>query len=144
MELLFDIFEPTPPKRTKTGAKTASYEEINIRKRRLEWNISPSSIKEPRRPGQVAVNSISQEISLAAGANPSFFPYVRFGINKAPWAPSILEHEQATDHFVGKMRAYRSTQPMGVQQYCLYRLRFIMAASTDGAFERFGWGLCAI
>ena len=100
--------------------------------------IGPQSIAEPIRYDRPMADANSHEIALVACANPSFAPYVRLEFGRAPWAPSIIEHEQAMGLFIGKMKKYQSAQPIITHHYCLYSLRFISIGSISDGFSLFG------
>ena len=82
--------------------------------------------------------AISQELANASNSNPVCAPYIRVDYSKLHWIPSIIEHEGALHSSKSKMRQYKSLRPLLVQQYVLYRLRFITSASLCKAFGNFG------
>ena len=134
MDLRVDISELFPaPTKNRAGAKSAACGEIDTPKRRADGEIDFAPIKAPLRPDRSMANAIAQEMSAAAGSNPSS-PYARFGYGENPWASSILEHESAMETSKANTKQYRPSRPMGAQQYFLYRLRFIKGDSQYYAY----------
>ena len=56
---------------------------------------------------------------------------------RKPWGPPIIEHQKAIDAWKAAVRNYSNPQPASIQQYLLYRFRFISAADIAHDFDSF-------
>ena len=139
LKFTIDIFELFPPPRRNTGTNQRTlFEDVRIPLSLRNSHIHFSLVSDPIRPDRSTTNAISQEMANAANSNPVSIPYVHVDYFKRPWIQSIIEHENASNSFKIKMKQYKSLHPLSIQQYVLYRLRFIMATALCKAFDNFG------
>ena len=138
MKMLLGLLEVIPPTLNQRANRPVAFEEVVLHKRLKDYNIPFPNIATVLRPDQKMCNAISEIIASAANVQPPFEPYVVVDVKKPPWRVGKDEHDKAIDAFERKMKKYNTTQPMSMQQFLLYKWRFIIAADMCKAWDRFG------
>ena len=136
-KMLLGMFDSFPPaNRNRGGANLI--EEISIPHKLQNYRIDFSQIGGVIRPDQNTVNAIGEQLSIADSNAIAYRPYIYLDLTRKPWVPPIIEHQRAIDAWKAAVRNYSSPQPASIQQYLLYRLRFVFAADLAGSFTPFG------
>ena len=136
-KMLLELFDSFPPiNRNRGGGQPI--EEISIPQQLAQYKIDFSAISGILRPDQNMVNAISEQISIAQSNALAYRPYIFLDLTRRPWVPPIIEHQRAIDSWKAALKNYSSPQPASIQQYLMYRLRFIFAADIARAFDSFG------
>ena len=140
--MLLDAMELFPSLISRKPNRTVDFEEVVLHKRLKDFAPSLSGISGMIRPDQTMCNYFSEQIAAALNVSPPFTPYVTAPLRSAPFAGSNNEHLRALEAFDKKMKRYDSAQSLGIQQFILYKMRFIFAGEVCQAFSLFG-GFCA-
>ena len=114
------------------------FEEIVLHKQLKDYTISLSSIAGVIKPDQRMCNAICEIIATAANTQPTYVPYVVACYRSAPWIVPSADHEKALIAFDKKMKNFHSVQPLSMQQFLLYKWRFVIAADICSAWKDFG------
>ena len=83
-------------------------------------------------------NAICEIIATAINTQPPYSPYVTACYRSRPWIIATIEHERALTAFDEKMKNSRSAQLLSMQQFLLYKWRFVIAADLCNAWKEFG------
>ena len=138
MKMLLELLEVFPPTLNQRMNRPIAFEEVVLHKRLKDYSISLPNITSILKPDQKMCNAISEIIANAANVQPPFEPYVVVDVKKLPWRVGNDEHDKSIDAFEKKMKKFNTTQPLSMQQYLLYKWRFVLAADMCRAWERFG------
>ena len=144
---MFDAF-PCDPK-NMSGAAKIDIEEVCIPRELRTYKFDLALLSSIWRPVQAMVNLVTSELTRASSTVPAYRAYVIPDLSKRPWVPLVPEHERSMANWSHKMKGLRSGQPMNMQSFIFYRIRFIIAADLAGAFRHFGgvvaqWNLLGI
>ena len=92
-------------------------------------------------PDQDMVDWIMREIAKAHHKDPPYEPYLVVRLDIAPWLPPSHDHTAALTNWRAQSKQARRVtlpQEVSIQAFCLYHLRFLLAAEICHAFDPFG------
>ena len=135
--MMLELFDSPPPINRNRG-RWKFVGEISTPQQLAAYKIDLSSISGILRPGQNMVNAVSEQISIAQSNALAYRPYIFLDLARKPWAPPIIEHRRDIDSWKAAAKSYFPPQTASIQQYAMYRLRFIFAADIAHAFDSFG------
>ena len=91
------------------------------------------------RPTRNTANAILEQLSIDSPNDLASRPYIYLDLARKRWAHPIIEHQSANEAWGVDVRNYPNPKPASIQQYLLFRLRFISEADIAHAFDSFGW-----
>ena len=138
IRLVLEIFELFPPAAKNRNAKNPEFEEICIPARMKSLALNFEQLRGRLRPDQQMANAISAELARALATTPTYTPFVTVELVKKPWAPNSADHVKAVESWAARMKNFKSPQPLSIQAWLLYMLRFLIAADVCKAWESFG------
>ena len=136
--MLLEILEVLPPTLNKKAPRSVDFTEVVLRKRLGDYSPLLDKITGVIKPDQQMCNFICEVIATAQNVQPPYQPYVTVDLRSLPWLIQGIDHERALEAFDRKMRKFHSAQPLGVRQFILYKMRFILAGDCCHAFDKFG------
>ena len=136
---LFSHFEPITAKQ-RSNIKDPAFEEIVLPRKLAAYAADLRGLGGFLKPNQPMVNYVSRELALGKLKVPSYTPYIVPSIAEVPWPVPSAEHKAAMVKWNSNRQAAKAAQPQPVpiNAWVLYQLRFIFAADICGAWCSFG------
>ena len=136
---LFSHFQPIVTK-LRANAKDPAFEELVIPRALARYTADLSGLGGFLKPNQLMVNYVSRELARGKLQVPSYTPYIVPAIAEVPWPVASAEHKAAATKWTGNRQAAKAAQfqPLPLNAWLLYQLRFILAADICGAWTAFG------
>ena len=135
---IFAWYEPHGRMRTEL----APFTEVCIGERMKKWSVDLSRIATCLEPDQDMVNYFSAQLEAGRTSRPPLTPYITTDtLTTSPWMPTDEPHSKAHERWrMGQKSFNRFTgdQDLGIGQYVLYRMRFVLAGDLTGAWADFG------
>ena len=136
---LFSHFEPITAKQ-RSNIKDPAFEEIVLPRKLASYSADLRGLGGFLKPNQPMVNYVSRELALGKLKVPSYTPYIVPNIAEVPWPAPTAEHKAATLKWNSNRQAAKAAQPqpVSINAWVLYQLRFLFASDLCGAWNSFG------
>ena len=121
--------------------KDVRFTPIDIHKALTDFSPHLGGIGGIIHPDQDMVDWIMREIAKAHHKGPTYEPYLVAKLDAAPWILPSHDHAAALTNWRAQSKQARRTalpQEVSIQAFCLYHLRFLLAAEICHAFDPFG------